>query len=148
MRALSLGQAGACEMAEGPVCRCRCRGAFHGAARNGGGEEPVDRAWFEELADDDPHRLPKPGERYTFEPAPAPVSVRVRRGLTIGRRIKASVASSRSRPTQGQVTLWEAFGVVLVGEALGRDGGGDADRGDADAGDREQAAAEGDVGRG
>lgn len=55
---LSDKQAQACENAVGPVCRCRCGGALHG--RKGGGTMPdggIDRAYFERLPDDDPHRL-------------------------------------------------------------------------------------------
>jgi hypothetical protein len=33
MRPLSDRQANACEHAKTPKCRCRCKGAFHGAAR-------------------------------------------------------------------------------------------------------------------
>jgi len=33
VKRLTFGQAQSCETATGPVCRCRCGGAFHGIAR-------------------------------------------------------------------------------------------------------------------
>jgi hypothetical protein len=49
MRELSRSQANACEHATNKRCRCRCRGAFHGAGR-----VTVDELSL--LAPDDPHR--------------------------------------------------------------------------------------------
>ena len=61
MRALSLRQANRCETAKNKVCRCRCGGALHGAARDlATGRE---REFFEELPADDPHHLPTKAER-------------------------------------------------------------------------------------
>lgn len=54
MRALSERQARNCEEARKPVCRCRCGGALHGAKR--GGEKPG-RTWYEQLPEDDPHKV-------------------------------------------------------------------------------------------
>lgn len=54
MRALSERQARNCEEARHPVCRCRCGGALHGAKR--GGTKP-DRSYYEQLPDDDPHKI-------------------------------------------------------------------------------------------
>lgn len=59
-RALSLRQAQACENGLHPRCRCRCGGTLHGAKR--AGAEPPGRAWFAELAADDPHRIPSDQE--------------------------------------------------------------------------------------
>lgn len=58
MRALSEAQASQCENATCKQCRCRCGGAYHGAART-----PIEgsgsiRAWFNALPEDDPHYLP------------------------------------------------------------------------------------------
>ena len=55
MRALSERQAAACETASRPVCRCRCGGSLHGARRN---DESIMTDFFEDLAPDDPHRIP------------------------------------------------------------------------------------------
>ena len=49
MRQLSQTQANRCENATTPRCRCRCGGAFHGAAR-------VTKDELGLLARDDPHR--------------------------------------------------------------------------------------------
>ena len=54
-RRLTEKQASRCENALTPRCRCRCGGSLHGAKR--GGEDVPSRAFFEELADDDPHRV-------------------------------------------------------------------------------------------
>ncbi len=56
MKALTERQARNCEEAKGPVCRCRCGGALHGAKR--GGDNP-DRTWYEALPEDDPHLVKK-----------------------------------------------------------------------------------------
>lgn len=62
MRALSLAQAHRCETAQHTVCRCRCAGALHGAAR-----EQLSvytgRDFYEALPKDDPHHLPDPAEK-------------------------------------------------------------------------------------
>ena len=59
MKQLSERQARNCEEAKGHVCRCRCKGALHGARRNG--KEKLTRDFFEQLPEDDPHHLdPKP----------------------------------------------------------------------------------------
>lgn len=52
MRALSERQAGNCEEAREPVCRCRCGGALHGARRGSS------LAFFSSLPADDPHYIP------------------------------------------------------------------------------------------
>ena len=54
MRPLTARQAGRCEDACGP--RCRCGGALHGANR--AGREGVSREWLEALPEDDPHHVP------------------------------------------------------------------------------------------
>lgn len=60
MRPLSESQARRCETAKGGRCRCRCAGAFHGAARI----SPDDpRQALEDLAADDPHRIPPKATR-------------------------------------------------------------------------------------
>jgi len=58
MRALSQRQASHCESALGKTCRCRCKGALHGAARNfiEAGRE-TDPAFYETLPEDDPHHV-------------------------------------------------------------------------------------------
>jgi hypothetical protein len=57
MKRLSLRQAGRCESAKTPRCKCRCGGLLHGAARGGS------PAFFEGLPNADPHfALPK-GQR-------------------------------------------------------------------------------------
>ncbi len=53
MKALSLRQAGKCEHAKKPRCRCRCGGVLHGAAR-------VERV--EELPFGDPHQPARQAE--------------------------------------------------------------------------------------
>lgn len=49
---LTLRQAQRCEEACEPICKCRCGGALHGAARGKG------QSFFEVLAADDPHYVP------------------------------------------------------------------------------------------
>lgn len=62
-RNLSDAAAAACEKACKPRCRCRCKGALHGAGR---GE---DRAFFEQLPEDDPHHVrEKPAPRIKVKP--------------------------------------------------------------------------------
>ena len=56
MRALSLRQAITCETADLPRCKCRCRGVFHGRMRTGF----VDPLYFQQLPDDDPHKVRAP----------------------------------------------------------------------------------------
>jgi hypothetical protein len=51
-RVLTQKAAEKCEMAQEPVCRCRCGGAKHGAGRVGKGGD------FSLLPDDDPHYRP------------------------------------------------------------------------------------------
>lgn len=53
MKPLTEAQAGACEHAKTPRCRCRCGGVFHGAGR------ATNREDFERLHEGDPHHLPK-----------------------------------------------------------------------------------------
>lgn len=59
-----LGEAAArrCEEACNPRCRCRCGGALHGAKRAPAGSD-TPREWFEQLPEDDPHKVRerKPG---------------------------------------------------------------------------------------
>ncbi len=65
MRALSLRQAASCENATHGRCRCRCKGAYHGANRVA---PDSDRRSFETLPEEDPHKLPI--ERRRRRPAP------------------------------------------------------------------------------
>jgi hypothetical protein len=51
-RFLSLREAERCENAKEPVCKCRCGGAKHGAARASG------LLGFNGLPEDDPHFIP------------------------------------------------------------------------------------------
>jgi hypothetical protein len=60
MKALSLRQAQNCENAQGDRCRCRCNGAFHGAARMA---QDTGRKFFEQLPQEDPHHLPNEEEQ-------------------------------------------------------------------------------------
>lgn len=53
-RALSLHEVRECEFALKPVCKCRCRGAYHGAARL---EAEAGTDQFRALPSDDPHHL-------------------------------------------------------------------------------------------
>jgi hypothetical protein len=57
LRRLSESQARRCEEACDKRCRCRCGGALHGAkrARKFAGTTP--REWFEQLPEDDPHKV-------------------------------------------------------------------------------------------
>lgn len=59
---LTFAQAQNCETAREPVCKCRCGGAMHGAAR-GTGDQLELRGFYEKLEDDDPHRIPSEKER-------------------------------------------------------------------------------------
>ena len=56
MRKLTERQARNCEEALGPVCRCRCGGALHGAKRQG---YEQGRDFYESLPEDDPHLIKK-----------------------------------------------------------------------------------------
>ena len=48
----------ACENAKARACHCRCGGALHGRAAGGThADGSIDRAYFEALGADDPHRL-------------------------------------------------------------------------------------------
>jgi hypothetical protein len=62
VRDLTEAQANACEQAFHPPCKCRCRGALHGARRLGIADPDADReklrAIFSELPADDPHYTP------------------------------------------------------------------------------------------
>jgi len=58
MRALSHAEAVDCEEARGAVCRCRCRGQYHGARRLG----TMSVADFQALPRSDPHHLPDAAE--------------------------------------------------------------------------------------
>lgn len=58
MKSLSFFQANRCEHAKHPKCRCRCGGVLHGKGR-----DLQDRADFEELPGDDPHRVEPKGPR-------------------------------------------------------------------------------------
>lgn len=55
MKSLSARQAVSCETAQTPRCRCRCRGALHGAGRF---TDADDAAALRALPADDPHALP------------------------------------------------------------------------------------------
>jgi len=55
MRKLTLKQAKACENARTKRCRCRCGGAYHGAARDESGA--YDPGFFADLPDGDPHKM-------------------------------------------------------------------------------------------
>lgn len=60
MRQLSERQARRCEEAEHPKCRCRCHGLLHGGKRwkTLDDDAPApDRAFFEQLPEEDPHYL-------------------------------------------------------------------------------------------
>ena len=59
MRALSWRQADRCETAKGGKCRCRCGGKLHGKKR---APEP-DRAFFEQLPEDDAHHIRSAAEK-------------------------------------------------------------------------------------
>lgn len=57
-RELTDKQVQACENAVGKTCHCRCGGAFHGRAAGGtNADGSIDRAYFENLPDDDPHHM-------------------------------------------------------------------------------------------
>jgi len=57
MRRLSARQAVSCEKAVTRRCRCRCRGALHGAGRTAGGESPDVENYLRTLPEEDPHHL-------------------------------------------------------------------------------------------
>ena len=62
MRALSNAQASRCETAKNKTCCCRCGGALHGAKRHtvegmGDLQQKLERAFFEQLPEDDPHHI-------------------------------------------------------------------------------------------
>lgn len=61
-RPLSFRQAQTCETAREPKCVCRCGGALHGAARASMDQLEL-RGFYEQLHDDDPHRIPSEKER-------------------------------------------------------------------------------------
>lgn len=61
MRALSVRQASNCETAKTSVCRCRCKGAFHGMKRSGA-KEP-DPAFLAALPLEDPHHVDDKGQK-------------------------------------------------------------------------------------
>lgn len=64
MRALSASQAARCETATHPRCKCRCRGALHGANRL----EPDE---LDQLPDDDPHHPGPPAVGLQLQMRPA-----------------------------------------------------------------------------
>lgn len=66
MRALTATQVTRCEQGKHPRCQCRCGGAMHGKGRS----KLIE--FFEELAEDDPHRLPKRSRQL---PLPPPVGL-------------------------------------------------------------------------
>lgn len=71
MRALSLKQASRCETAVGHVCKCRCHGALHGAARVLAPDVQNLEAFFAALPPDDPHHritkeMQRKGVQYTL----------------------------------------------------------------------------------
>lgn len=59
MRALSLRQAITCEIAMAPRCKCRCHGTFHGR-QAGLMRLDVDPLYFQQLPDEDPHKVKAP----------------------------------------------------------------------------------------
>lgn len=63
LRPLSSAQASNCENAREPVCKCRCGGALHGAARAPIGSAQDDPLFYESLPETDPHHLPSDAER-------------------------------------------------------------------------------------
>lgn len=63
LRPLSAAQASNCENAREPVCKCRCRGALHGAARAPAGSDQDHPLFYESLPETDPHHLPSDAER-------------------------------------------------------------------------------------
>lgn len=85
MRALSLAQASRCETAKNPGCRCRCHGAMHGKKRSGEATDEIDREFFEQLPDDDPHHIRSVEENK--------------------RRARIKRAAAKDRQT-GQTTFW------------------------------------------
>jgi hypothetical protein len=111
MRDLSYRQAGACESAKHPKCRCRCGGRLHGAKRAGQAgkdwervqdphnpEEEVlipPRSFFEALPADDPHRLPTVEEVKVLRP-------RWRRELKSAQSERASWRREKMRSAGGR----------------------------------------------
>jgi hypothetical protein len=63
MRALSHRQASRCETAKNKICKCRCGGALHGAARMRPEKAGREREFFEALPEDDPHHIPDAKEK-------------------------------------------------------------------------------------
>lgn len=83
MRPLNERQARRCEEAHHPRCRCRCGGILHGATR-GGVDAPAD--YYEQLGDDDPHRIETEEVKAQRRAAYAVRRRRERRATTARRR--------------------------------------------------------------
>jgi hypothetical protein len=74
MKKLTARQAQNCEEALGPVCRCRCGGALHGAKRKG---YEQGREFYENLPEDDPHIIKKKKSDETPEDAPTQLRLKI-----------------------------------------------------------------------
>lgn len=62
MKPLTTTQVTRCEQGKHTRCRCRCGGTLHGTKRS------LMRDFFEELSDDDPHKLPKKSRQLPLPP--------------------------------------------------------------------------------
>ena len=99
MRALSERAASRCETAKHSVCRCRCRGVFHGARRHAIGyqnaadhEALFDASFFWGLPEDDPHHVRSAEEKRARRRKPDP---------------PAPPPPPSPKPAPRQISIWE-----------------------------------------
>ncbi len=99
MRALTFSQARRCEQALAGRCKCRCRGALHGARRVDPEAQPQA---YEQLPADDPHHVVSEEERRQAAEAAAVEEARQKLEAWLGRPVTAADAWAivRGRPPQ------------------------------------------------
>jgi hypothetical protein len=135
MRPLSPSQAATCETAKHPKCKCRCKGAYHGAVRVTFADERREaeiREKFSALPETDPHYVPQrpSSERrrekrirefharhhYKFGHAamPGPRAVLIKHRDGVLRRCRVCIEAGREVPTEPAHVDEERGGIVRV----------------------------------